>query len=100
VPISKSRGSGRKRVGGRTHEIWAFEPLVATYDGAILPARQDRLDEAELAQASGQGIELGLTDPPRIGRIRAKEIDRDLFDREGGERHCARRAVADAVDAA
>jgi hypothetical protein len=62
---------------------------VAADDGAVLPAGENRLNEAEPAQASGQGVEFGLADPPGIGWIGAKKIDRDLFDRGGGERRSA-----------
>jgi hypothetical protein len=54
--------------------------------GCILPPCQNRLNKAEPAQASGEGVELGLADAPGIGRIGTKAIDRDLFDRGGGER--------------
>ena len=75
--------------GGQAEPPGGHEALVAADDGRILPPCQNRLDEAELAQASGEGVELGLADAPRIGRIGAKKIDRDLFDREGGERRSA-----------
>jgi hypothetical protein len=55
---------------------------VAADDGAVFAARQDRLDEAELPDAPLQGIELLVADPPGVGRIRTKFVDRDLLDGE------------------
>lgn len=46
---------------------------------------QDRLDEAELAQAPGERIELLFADPPRVHRVRPEVVDRDLLDGEGGD---------------
>src|SRR5450756_866816 len=55
---------------------------MATDDGAVLLPGQDRLDEAELTEAPGQGVEFLLTYPTRVGRVRTKQIDRDLLDGE------------------
>ena len=60
------------------------EALVAADDGPILASGEDRLDEAELAEAAGQGVELVVADPARVGRIRTELIDRDVLDGEGG----------------
>jgi len=62
------------------------EALVAADDGPILASGQDRLDEAELAQAPFECVELVLGDPPRIGRVRTKEVDGDVLNGEGGKR--------------
>jgi len=62
---------------------------MATDDGAVLPAGENGLNKAEPAQAARQGFELMLADAPRVGRIGAQAIDRDIIDREGGKRLCA-----------
>jgi len=62
---------------------------MAADDGPVVLAGENRLNEAKLAQASGEGVKFGLADPPGIGRIGAKKIDRDFFDRGGGERRSA-----------
>ena len=61
------------------------EPLVATNHGRVLPAHEHRLDEAELPQGAGQGIELDVADTPRVGRIGMEVIDDDIDDDERRE---------------
>lgn len=63
---------------------------MAADDDAVLSSRQDRLDEAELVEAPGQGVELVFADPPRVGRIGPEVVDRDLLDVGGGECACHR----------
>jgi hypothetical protein len=58
---------------------------VAADDRSILPPREDRRDEAELAEAALERVELVLADPSWVGRVRAEIVDGDLLDREGGE---------------
>ncbi len=65
----------------------SHEALMAPDDGPILPSRQDRLDEAELAEAALQGVELVVRNASRVGRIGVEPIDRHLLDGEGGDRH-------------
>jgi hypothetical protein len=55
---------------------------VAADDGLILSPGEDRLDEAELTKAALQGVELVLTDPPRVGGIGTEEVERDVLDGE------------------
>jgi hypothetical protein len=59
---------------------------VATNDRSVFPPSEEGLDEAELAEAPLEGVELVVADPARVRRIRPKVVDRDLFDSEGGER--------------
>ena len=54
-------------------------------DSLVLLASEDRLDEAELAEAALQGVQLLVADPSRVGGIRTEEIDRDLLDDQGGQ---------------
>ena len=61
------------------------EALVAADDGAVLPSGHHRLDEAELAEAALEGVELLLADAPRVGGIGTQVVDGDLLDGEGGE---------------
>jgi hypothetical protein len=58
---------------------------VAADHSPILATGEDRLHEAELAEAAFEGVELVLADPPRVGRVRSEIVDRDLFDGERGE---------------
>ena len=51
---------------------------MAADDGPILASGEDRLDEAELAQAALEGVELVLADPARVGGIGPEVVDRDL----------------------
>jgi len=55
---------------------------VAADDGLILPAGEDRLDEAEPPQAAFERAELVLADPPGVGGIRPEIVDRDGVDRK------------------
>ncbi len=48
------------RDGGQPEPSGREQALVAADDGAVLPAGEDRLDEAELAQAALEGVELVL----------------------------------------
>jgi len=62
------------------------------------PAGQDGLDEAELAEAALERVELFLADPPRVGRIRVEVVERDEFDRQGrggmsGSNHAIKRDI-------
>ena len=79
---------------GQPEPPCCHEALVATDDGSILPASEDRLDEAELAQAALECVELVLADPARVGGIWTELIDRDLVDGQrregGGETHALR----------
>jgi hypothetical protein len=59
------------------------QALVAANDCPILAAREHRLDEAELAQAPFERVELVLADATRVGGVRPEEVDGDLFDGEG-----------------
>ena len=67
---------------------------MAADDDPILPAGQNRLDEAELAQAPFERVELVLADPPRVGRVRTEIVDGYLLDDQlgegGGEAHALR----------
>ena len=54
-------------------------------DGPVLAAGQNRLDEAELADAPLEGVKFLLADPAWVGGVRAEEVDGDLLDREGAE---------------
>jgi hypothetical protein len=53
---------------------------VATGDDAIVPASEDRLNEAELPDAPFQGVKLLVADPSRVPWIRTQLVDRDLLD--------------------
>jgi len=53
-------------------------------NGLVLLPSEHRLDEAELPEASFEGVELLVGDPPWVGRVRAELVDRDLVDREEG----------------
>jgi hypothetical protein len=63
------------------------QTLVPADDGAVLAPSEDRLDAAPLAQAAGDGLELGLLDAPRLGGVAMETPDGDLFDGEGEFRH-------------
>ena len=65
------------------------EALVAADDGLVLAPGEDRLDEAELAEAAGQRFELSVADPTGIGGVRSQVLDRDLLDgmRQRGDSH-------------
>jgi hypothetical protein len=72
------------------------ESLVAVDDRPVLPSRQDGLDEAELAEASLERVELVIADAARVGRVRAEVVDGDVLDGDGGARwsgssHCSSR---------
>jgi hypothetical protein len=56
---------------------------MAADDRPVLPPRQDRLDEAELAQAPLEGIELVVADPTWIGGVGPQLVDGDLLDGQG-----------------
>ena len=58
--------------------------LVAADDRPVLPSRQDGLDEAELAEASLERVELVIADAARVGRVRAEVVDGDVLDGDGG----------------
>jgi hypothetical protein len=68
---------------------------VATDDGVVLFTRENRLDEPELPDASLQGVEFLVADPPGVGRVRAELVDGDLLDGE-----CRRAGHADLARAA
>jgi hypothetical protein len=70
---------------------------VAADDRSIFTPGQNRLDEAELAQAALQSVEFLLSDPAWVGRVGAEEVDGDLLD-GGGEGR--RRGHADLTRAA
>jgi hypothetical protein len=57
---------------------------VATDDGVVIPACQDRLDKAKLAQAALQGVEFVRADAPGVGWVRPELVDGDLFDGHEG----------------
>ncbi|HEY5276227.1 MAG TPA: hypothetical protein VIK38_06780 [Coriobacteriia bacterium] len=59
---------------------------MTTDHDAVILARYDRLDEAELAQAAFERAELVLADPAGVGGVEAEEVDRDLFDGDEAER--------------
>lgn len=52
---------------------------MAADDGGVLPSGKDRLDEAELAEAALERVELILGDPPRVRRVRAQAVEWDLL---------------------
>ena len=56
---------------------------MAADDRLILAPRQNRLDEAELAEAPLQGVEFILRDPTRVGGIGTQLVERDLRDAKG-----------------
>ena len=60
-----------------------FRSLVSTDDGSVITPRQDRLDEAELAQAPLEGVEFLLADPAGVGGIGVEWIDRNELDGDG-----------------
>src|ERR1035437_2169568 len=68
------------RHSGEAEASGSDETLGATDDGAVFPAGEDRLDEPELTDAPFEGVEFLLADPTRVGGVRTKEVDRDLFD--------------------
>jgi len=55
---------------------------MAADDRLILAADEHRLDEAELAEAPFEGVELVLADPAGVGRIGSQVVDRDHVYRE------------------
>jgi len=57
---------------------------VSADDHAVLPAGDDGLDEAELAEAPLQGVELRVGDPAWVGWVWPELVDRDLLDGDGG----------------
>jgi hypothetical protein len=66
------------------------EPVRATIEsinGARFVHDTLRLDEAELAQAALEGVELLLADPARVGRIRVELVDRNELDDMGARFH-------------
>ena len=56
------------------------ETLVAADDDRVLPPCEDGLDEAPLAEAAGQRLELVLADSPGVRRVGTELVDRDLLD--------------------
>jgi hypothetical protein len=61
---------------------------VAADDRPVLAPGQDRLDEAELAEAPLKGVELGFVDPSGVRRVGPEVVERDVLDGEaGGGRH-------------
>jgi len=70
------------RNGRETQPPRGDEALVAADDGPVLASGQHRLDEAELAEAALEGVELVVANPPWVGGIGAKLVDRDLLDDE------------------
>jgi hypothetical protein len=58
---------------------------VTSDDGLVGPSRQHRLDEAELADAALEGVQLVLADPPRVRGVGAQLVDGNLLDGEGRE---------------
>jgi hypothetical protein len=72
---------------------------VAADDDPV-PSGEDRLDEAELAEASGEGLQLILADPAGVGGIWRESLNRDVLDGQGrdGDGHVpasGRRNLAD-----
>jgi hypothetical protein len=51
--------------------------FVTLFDGA---PHDHRLDEPELAHAACERLELGIGDPPRVGRVRREAVQRDMLD--------------------
>jgi hypothetical protein len=51
---------------------------VATDDDAVLPSREDRLNEPEPAQAAGEGLEFVVADPAWVRRVGPKLVDGDV----------------------
>ena len=56
---------------------------MATDDRSVIPAGEHRLDEAELAQAPLERVELVLADPAGVGGIGVEWIDRNELDGDG-----------------
>src|SRR5664280_3663040 len=71
---------------GQAETACRHEALVAADDRPILASGEHRLDEAELAKAALQRVELVVADPPRVCGVRPEVVDRDRVDGEGGER--------------
>lgn len=61
-------------------------------DHPVLTSHEHRLDEAELAQAALEGVELVVADPPGVRRVGSEVVDQDLLDDEGGGQRCVRHA--------
>jgi len=59
---------------------------MAADDRPILAAGEDRLDEAELAHASFERVELVVVDPARVGRVGPELVEWDVLDGKGGRR--------------
>ena len=59
------------------------EPLVTADDSPVVTAGEDRLDEAELAQAPLERVELLVADAPGVRRVGSEVVDRHLLDGEG-----------------
>jgi hypothetical protein len=58
---------------------------MAADDGLVFAPGQDRLDEPELSDASLKRVKFLVADPSRIGWVRTKLVDWDLFDRQRGQ---------------
>ena len=58
---------------------------MAADDGAVFAASQNGLDEAELSEAPFKRVKFLVADPSRIGWVRTKLVDWDLFDRQRGQ---------------
>ena len=72
---------------------------MAADDGPILASCKHRLDEAELAKASLECVELVFADPTGIGRVRTQQFELDLLDDQGGDSGGeAHRSFTDYVD--
>jgi hypothetical protein len=53
---------------------------VAADDDAVVSPSEHRLHQAELAQAPGQGLELILVDPARVGGVGPEAIESNFVD--------------------
>ena len=76
------------------------EALVAADDDRVLAPGEDGLDEAPLADAAGQGLQLVLGDAPRVGGVGTELVDGDLLDGEGGPRPARHDSTAPAASSA
>jgi hypothetical protein len=68
--------------GGPAEAPGGHEALMTADDRPVLAASQNRLNEAELAQAPRQRLELVVGDPTGVGGVGLELIDRDLLDGE------------------
>jgi hypothetical protein len=73
------------RHGCQAEPAGCDEALMAADDDPVLPSGEDRLDKAELAETPGQGLQLILADPARVGGVRREALDRDVLDGQGRE---------------